>query len=46
MDCMILPSLYEGLPMVGVEAQCSGLPVIFSDTITKEVGLVEYNFCH
>ena len=44
MDCMILPSLYEGLPMVGVEAQCSGLPVIFSDTITKEVGLVEYNF--
>lgn len=38
MDCMILPSLYEGLPMVGVEAQCSGIPVLFSDTITQEVG--------
>lgn len=38
MDCLILPSLYEGLPMVGVEAQCSGLPVLFSDTITREVG--------
>ena len=38
MDCMILPSLYEGLPMVGVEAQCSGLPILFSDTITSEVG--------
>lgn len=44
MDCMMLPSLYEGLPMVGVEAQCSGLPVLFSDTITREVGLVEYKF--
>ncbi len=38
MDCIILPSLYEGLPMVGVEAQCSGLPILFSDTITREVG--------
>ncbi|MSS77680.1 glycosyltransferase family 1 protein [Anaerococcus sp. WCA-380-WT-2B] len=38
MDCMILPSLYEGLPMVGVEAQCSGLPIVFADTITREIG--------
>lgn len=38
MDCMILPSLYEGLPMVGVEAQCAGVPVLFSDSITKEIG--------
>lgn len=38
MDCMILPSLYEGLPMVGVEAQCAGVPILFSDTITQEIG--------
>lgn len=44
MDCMILPSLYEGLPMVGVESQCSGLPTLMSDTITREVGLVTYDF--
>ena len=41
MDLFILPSLYEGLPVVGVEAQCSGLPCLFSDTITKEAALIE-----
>lgn len=37
MDLFILPSRFEGLPIVIVEAQCSGLPCIISDTITKEV---------
>lgn len=44
MDVFILPSLYEGLPMVGVEAQCSGLPILFSSNITREAGLVNYKF--
>ena len=35
-----MPSLFEGLPMVGVEAQASGLPCVFADTITKEVDVV------
>jgi len=44
MDCLILPSLYEGLPMVGVEAQSNGLPILMSDTITREVGLIKYAY--
>ncbi len=35
-DCFLLPSNYEGLPVVGVEAQCSGLPCLFSDRVTAE----------
>lgn len=41
MDCFLLPSLYEGLPVVGLEAQCSGLPVYFSSNITREVAFCD-----
>ena len=41
MDCFLLPSLYEGFPVVGVEAQISGLPCLFSDEITSEVKITD-----
>lgn len=39
MDIFLLPSNFEGLPIVGVEAQSVGLKCLFSDKITKEVNL-------
>lgn len=41
MDVFMLPSLFEGLPIVGIEAQGTGLPCIFSDKITKETKVTE-----
>ena len=37
LDGFILPSFFEGLPIVGVEAQVNGLEAFFSDRITKEI---------
>ena len=37
MDCFVMPSLFEGLPVVGIEAQAAGLPCVFSDEVTDEV---------
>ena len=37
MDCFVMPSLFEGLPVVGIEAQAAGLPCFFSDRVTDEV---------
>ena len=41
MDFFLLPSYFEGLPTVAVEAQASGLPCLMSDTITREAKITE-----
>lgn len=38
-DIFLLPSLFEGLPLVGIEAQAAGLPVLAADTVTKELNI-------
>ena len=38
-DLMIMPSLFEGFPVVLVEAQASGIPSIVSDKVSYEVDL-------
>lgn len=40
MDVFVLPSLWEGLPLVGIEAQASGRSVVMSDRVTHEVDIV------
>jgi len=37
MDVFVFPSLHEGLPFVGIEAQAAGLPIFMADTISSEV---------
>ena len=42
MDVFCMPSLYEGMPVVGPEAQASGLPTFLSTGIARETGMTSY----
>jgi glycosyltransferase involved in cell wall biosynthesis len=39
MDIYVMPSLYEGFPITLIEAQTAGLPIVASDTLTRETKL-------
>ena len=41
MDLFVLPSLFEGLGIVGIEAQACGLPCVFSTGVPEEAKLTE-----
>ena len=44
MDAFVFPSHNEGLPVALLEAQCSGVPCLFSDVIDPEVRIAD-NAC-
>lgn len=45
-SAFLLPSLYEGMPLVMIEAQAAGLPCVTADTYSREVdfgiGMVDW----
>ena len=44
MDVFVLPSFYEGLPVVCVEAQACGLKCVLSNSITRETDMGGSNY--
>ncbi|MGH2064886.1 glycosyltransferase [Aerococcus sp. L_4] len=44
MDIFIFPSIFEGLGLVAVEAQVNGLPVLYSNTVPKDIE-ISSNVC-
>ncbi|MFM9265957.1 glycosyltransferase family 1 protein [Tychonema sp. BBK16] len=41
MDTFVLPSLYEGLGLVLIEAQAAGLPCVFSNVVPEEADVIK-----
>lgn len=41
MDCLVMPSRFEGLSVVAIEAQAAGLPCVVSDRMTPETQITD-----
>lgn len=41
MDVFVFPSLYEGLSVTAVEAQCAGLPCVVSTGLTEDTAIMD-----
>lgn len=41
LDCFLMPSLYEGLAIVGIEAQCSGCAIVCSEALPPEAHVTD-----
>jgi len=39
MDVIVLPSVFEGLSLATIEAQVSGVPIIISEAVPKEINI-------
>lgn len=40
-DVLVMPSLFEGMPVALIEAQASGVPVLASDNISRDTKIVD-----
>lgn len=38
-DVFLLPSFFEGFPVVAIEAQAVGIPMVISDKVTREIAV-------
>lgn len=45
MDVFVMPSLFEGLPVAGIEMQAAGLPFVLSDVISHELDKIPTLSC-
>lgn len=41
LDVFLLPSYFEGLPFVTIEAQASGLPILASNNVSEEIKITD-----
>lgn len=44
MNIFVMTSFNEGMPVVLIEAQCNGLPVLMSDTIPAEIEITDLTY--